>query len=781
MSVRPGFDGLVRVGSWLPLELVISNKGPDISGELEVLVDGTRDLSTFDTPPVVQSTAAVLPRFSEKRFVLDAYVPTASSRVTARLKADGKVIVERAVPLDPMPSGEILCGLLSRSSAALEFLPTVTLTARQYSARLAKLDLVDLPTKPQVLSSLGCLIMSNPPNGTLDDAQIGALETWVSQGGLLIVTGGPNWQNVAANLPAHLLPVTITGTSPLQSLTGLARFAQKPITDPGPWLATRAQVTSGTVVVQEGDLPILVASRRGMGGVFYLALDPASEPLRSWAGNAFLWRYMLSHVPAAAASPGSPSQQYSGWGSVPRRALADIAGADLPDPQPLAILVFGYALLLAPIAYLGIRRARRPGLTAVLLGLAVLTASASSFAVAAANRDADLIVNKITLVRAWDERSPASTRTYVSLFGSRDAQYDVIAPRDSLMHGLLSPSQPFGSSFGNRGQNVWTLQVVNGDAPTARGYSLMAGRMGTLTIDGTAPALQVAADLTVSNGVLTGAVSNRSDRVLENAALVVGRQVIKLATLSPGQTQRLAANLDGTAPPTYAGSSDLVEVLMPRLDDDEAQLREKLDDILESALDVDYLYYHKLDLNAVTLVSWLNDSRVPVQVRDTKIAELERTLLVMTLPLRFTPGQQVVIPSDMIDRRPLAVNVGSKLESSSFTLAVGESASSEFTLPLPLGQLDVDSLTLNIEGSVNDRSDLAASQAVGSTFLFDWQRADWTEVRVGLGKNVIADAGRFVSPLGTVRVRYTFRPPTDSGFTRLWVTRFDITVGGRAR
>jgi len=161
-----------------------------------------------------------------------------------------------------------------------------------------------------VLSSLDCLILSNLSTGTLSEQQASALQSWVSAGGLLVVVGGQNWQQTLANLPPALLPVKVTGTAPVPSLNSLAEFGQQRIGDPGPWLASQATTTDGTAIVAEDSLPILVAARRGAGTVFYLALDPASEPLRSWAGSEHLWRYVLSSISAAAASPGVAARQY---------------------------------------------------------------------------------------------------------------------------------------------------------------------------------------------------------------------------------------------------------------------------------------------------------------------------------------------------------------------------------------------------------------------------------------------------------------------------------------
>ena len=38
MTVRAGFDGIGKVGGWMPIEVELRNDGPDIDGEVQILV-----------------------------------------------------------------------------------------------------------------------------------------------------------------------------------------------------------------------------------------------------------------------------------------------------------------------------------------------------------------------------------------------------------------------------------------------------------------------------------------------------------------------------------------------------------------------------------------------------------------------------------------------------------------------------------------------------------------------------------------------------------------------
>src|SRR5689334_2201170 len=98
MSVRAGFDGLGKVGGWLPIEIEIRNDGPDIDGEIQlVATDTTTTRGTYTRAPVVYSAPAILPRRSHKQISLDAELRSTGQKITARLVEGDNVIAEQDV------------------------------------------------------------------------------------------------------------------------------------------------------------------------------------------------------------------------------------------------------------------------------------------------------------------------------------------------------------------------------------------------------------------------------------------------------------------------------------------------------------------------------------------------------------------------------------------------------------------------------------------------------------------------------------------------------------
>src|SRR4051794_40084778 len=250
MTIRAGYDGLGKVGGWLPIEIDVRNDGPDIDGEIQLIAtDTTTARGTYTRAPVMYAAPAVLPRRSHKQISLDAELRSTGQKLTARLVEGDNVIAEQDVQLTRVAAGELLCGVLSRSGPSFDFLPTMDLPPPLRRARVAHMEVSDLPTRPQLLASLDCLIFDNISTSTMLDAQRDALTAWVNGGGLLVAIGGSSWQRTFAALPPDLLPVKANGLISLDKMDRLGDLTGEAVQDAGPWLVSQATLTDGNPIV----------------------------------------------------------------------------------------------------------------------------------------------------------------------------------------------------------------------------------------------------------------------------------------------------------------------------------------------------------------------------------------------------------------------------------------------------------------------------------------------------------------------------------------------------
>lgn len=786
MTVRPGLDGIVKLGAWFPVEVQVANTGADVEGEIQIKVDGLDNRGAFSRPPVVYSAPAQLPRQSSKRFVLEVYLPAPVEKISARLVApDGEVLAAGEAPFDRVGQNEYLCGVLSGNRTSLDFLPALELSGRQRYIRIAHMDVGDLPPSPQLLSSLDCLIVSNVSLAAIGEAHREALHSWTAAGGLLVIAGGPGWQKTLAGIPASLLPVEVTATVPLRSARSLEAFSGEKIEDPGPWLVAQAKPTDGVVVLGEEGLPLLVAAKRGQGAVFFLALDPSLEPLRSWRGSIHLWKYLAGYVPGRVQLPSNFIRQYQSYGRMPRGALSDLSPLRPPSTDWLPSLMLLYAVAAGPLMYMLLRRANRlewalwavPALTAV--------AAAGTFAFARNSSESDILFNKVAFVRVWDDRVEGAegyARTYVSAFSPRDGTYQIeIAGKDGgpgSGDNLVWPVfYPFPVPTGTPNAEPGAVNVRRGGSTGLKDFVLGARSLGTFQVD--SPIVggsDLDSKLTLGGGTLYGTIGNRSGETISNAALVVGAEVVRLGDIAPGETRQINLTLAEGSPLGYVDTGAIVRQLYPNPSQSapvsvaEGTSRE----ILESALNTGQAFSARLELSPVTLVGWMEKAPIALQAKPARTTELDRALLVQTLSVQAQAGEEQRVPGGLIERRNLIAGTG-RISASNMTMSNGETLLMEYNLPQRPDRFSIDDVALDLSGNANNSTEL---KDLVHAAVYDWPSAEWRELPFAIGKFGLGDPRRVVSALGTLRLRLNYRPAAGNT-ANLTLERFDLAVHGR--
>lgn len=778
MTVRAGFDGLGKVGGWLPIEVEVRNDGPDIDGEIQIVVsDATVGRGgTYTRAPAVYTAPALLPRRSHKRILLEAELRTTGQKMQARLvDGSGNAVSEQDIQLTRVAPGDLLCGVLSRSGPSFDFLPTLELPPPLRRARISHIEVEDLPTKPQVLASLDCIIFDNIATSTMLDTQRDALTSWVYSGGLLVVIGGPTWQKTLSSLPDGLLPVKANGLASLDSLDSLADIGGDPIKDAGPWLVSQSTLADGNLIADQDGVPLMAAARRGSGTVLYLAMDPTVEPLRSWTGTPRLWRYVLAHGAGGVGLSSAASGTFAGWGRIPRNAMVDISTLSGPTPGLMMLALVVFAVVVGPLNYLFLLRFGRPGWSVVTIPLITGLAAIGTFSLAGAFRDSDVIVSKVGLVRGYPS-APAYARTYVSVLSRRQSTLSIRSNDNSLMNSLF---YPFPRDPAPDAQ-AWALKIVDSTAPSVDALDLPAGSLATFTVDNQVnlPG-KLDSDLRVDGRQIVGTVTNRLDTNLYDAALIVDYQVLRLGDLRKGESREIAMTLTGNASAGFGPPTSFSSLLYPGPSGNGRRLADGARrDVLDSAFGSGF-NFSRLDLSGPTLLGWMDTAPATVEIADMRPATVETTLLVSSLAVTLPKGFEGELPPQIIQRRQLGATTLNRQQFGSYDLASGESIAFQFSLPSGTSSLLLDGLYINIDGRL--RGVTGNPSTLGEVSLYNWQRAEWEDRIVGFGRNLVRDVSPYVSATGDIRVRYTFKPPPDTTATGVSFTRFDVTASGLMR
>lgn len=609
LQVEPYFHGQFKYGEWLPLRVTLANDGAPFVGQVRVETQALTS-NAWVTP-------VELPTGARKQLTVYTLPPSFVQTLRVRVMSGNQEVARQNATVRVQPNSTYLVGVLASPAETFNALNGIMLkTETARPVHPLTLTLADLPDRPEGLRVLDALIISNVDTSALPPEAARALQSWVAEGGRLILGGGASASRTLAGLPdalvGNLRP--LARTIELADLEGLSRFAGQEVRVPGLFVVTPA--ASGRPLIEQDGLALLVEQRVGQGFVTYSALDLASSPFDAWAGAPRFWETILwpgSEYPPNAPPDVSPRL-------IRRRFVAqtlyNLPVLALPSLNVLAVLLSAYIILVGPINYLVLRRVHKldwgwlsiPGLT--------LLFAAGAFGVSHQLRGSDIIINQLSILNLYANGTAAPLETLIGVFSPVRESFTLELDARGLVNPILNPGDPFGRDDTLNS----SIEIVAGDPTQVRGVQINQGALQTLAVESLAPEnWRVEAILTEQGGRVRGTIINRLHETLQDAILVNDDRYIHVGDLPPNRMH----NLDNFWQ-MYGGP---VSVLVSGASESQAR-RHILDN-----------YFGLLNgppqpPRRPLLLGWLASSPLAVRIRGTNAARQEMTLVLVFIDLR---------------------------------------------------------------------------------------------------------------------------------------------------
>jgi hypothetical protein len=756
MQAEAAFDGYFKYGEWLPVWVQLENNGRDLEAEVRVRVTGSWGATTFAAP-------APLPAGSRKRIPVYVLPNNFSHVLEVELVADDEVLLAQEIPVKSQPNINYLVGLIAPARGALSFITGASLPGQERPKTLIDLSLADLPERPEGLRSFDTLILDDTDTSSLTPEQKLTLETWVRQGGRLVIGGGAGATRTTIGLPDSILPFAPRGEVEVERLPGLADFAgAEPIRVPGPFVVATGDEAKGRTLAAQDGLPLVRERAIGAGFVNFVTLDLTASPFDAWTGTAAFWERLLS--PGAAYPEWLPPdvsarQMKSGQMTY---ALSRLPALDLPSIRGLGLLLILYVVLVGPVNYIVLRWQKRLHWAWASVPLITLVFSAGAFGVGYTLRGTDLILNKIAVIELGADGA-ANVTSYLGLFSPARQSYEIEVRDGGLLSPLTPDYNPWGpSSIGTAGEIVF----VQGEPSRVRGLAVNQWSMQTLLTEGTwADFGHIGADLQIEEGeALVGTVRNETTLILKDTSLVLGNHFVRLGDLRPSQEALVTMELLGIADQDFGQPLSFLlfeDQLTPSGPGDPPRETELKQRAVESVFEQGGRFGpvpSRVSFGGggssrqrLVFIGWLDEAPPEVRVAGRKPRQQTTALLYapvsfrlpvegdVSLPPGLLPGALVAMP---IEGGPCGPN------SASFWLGRGEEAIFEFQLPEEIQDLRVNELKLVI-GTVEGGWWQAPETAV-----YDWDSDVWVALDEPIiGVNIISDATSRVSEDGLVQAR----------------------------
>ncbi len=578
LQVNAGFGTRYRDENWIPAQVTLNNDGADFSGTLSLSASLPLFLTQGNTVPTSSYQLPIaLPNGAQKRVTL--YIPLyydVQSIVARLLDGSGNVVVSQTAKLNPLLPTEVFVGILSDATSGFGPLSAAPLPVQGGAVALDFLNAGTMPAIPALLKNFDLLVLDSFTTGSLSVAQLAALQTWVQQGGTLLLVGGPEAHRTLDALPAGLVPGTLSGVSTVPARTtllppgwpsALPGQTAVPNSVPLPLVASQLVPSGGAqVIFASGKTPLIAQAQQGQGTVLYLAYDPTLEPMLSWQGASALWEgillrglgeRLLAHASSSSSSSG-PQQP------ILAARMSTLLQSLLPNTVPapgwgLGILLLGYILLLGPARFMLITLLKRRDWSWRIVLSSIVVFSLLSYALAFKQKGSTIVSNSISIAVLGQNGSPASITTYLGVFVPNEGNFQAHIPGNGLVQSspdalytatngtadasTPSPSAIVGVQDGNdvnlQDVNIWTM------------HSILSQQNRQLR-------LSLTTQLTIQNGALVGTVTNTLGYTLNDAFLLLPNDALSLGRMAAGATKHIKLALNSNPFPPNATMADLI-------------------------------------------------------------------------------------------------------------------------------------------------------------------------------------------------------------------------------
>jgi hypothetical protein len=288
-----GFTDTFQPGRWGPLAVTVANHGGDLSGELEVEVTGGDALRgrLFVT---TYRRDLELHRDTRKTFQFTVLPRNLSYPLVIRVHAGGRELARTEVDLRARFAAQRLVLVLSRD-ADLDYLNDDGVGG----LRVLYPHPESLPVHWRGYDAVAAIVVHGVSLEPLSASQFDALHKWVAQGGILAVSGGPDYALLRSPRLASLLPGLPLGMTRLDP-GALQRAFSASLDVSRPVHVNRLDDFHGRARLRAGATALIVERALGLGRVLYLTFDVAGFPFDRWDGMRALWLDSLRLPPPAS-------------------------------------------------------------------------------------------------------------------------------------------------------------------------------------------------------------------------------------------------------------------------------------------------------------------------------------------------------------------------------------------------------------------------------------------------------------------------------------------------
>jgi len=310
LDARLGFDGIVKIGAAVPLDIIVPPL--DLAGPAELAVDAPA--LGPEAGRVVTTTIVPFRAVAGAPQLIRATVAINDPRrpLVIRALVAGREVLRTAVAVSPEQVAGRLLVVLSDDRTGLASLSR--LSGRVGVAYIAGRA---LPRRWQEYAAADLMVIRDLDPASLDAPQEDALLTWVQLGGRLLVIARP-----MSRIPPWLQAILPASVGEVRTITAPASVGP-----PGPITIVALSPRPEARRVVAGDLTVMATAAVGQGRVTISGMDPWQPQFLQWSGRLQWWDEVIGKEVASGVDPAAAAETLPAGTPLPLVAHAQAGGA----------------------------------------------------------------------------------------------------------------------------------------------------------------------------------------------------------------------------------------------------------------------------------------------------------------------------------------------------------------------------------------------------------------------------------------------------------------------
>ena len=475
--------------------------------------------------------------------VLDLYVPLGqrSSDIHVMLKEmNGQIVSTQTMKFDAsVNTGRLLIGILSDRAEQLSYFDGISLDYGMVQSETIVLDETMVPEDAKGLELLDLLVISHYETDRLSETQLASIQTWVEQGGTLLIGTGATVYSTLGVLSEELIELPVGGIF-YENVNLGTEYAEKAPGDAEVNMAyAELTIPDGSVIEESDGNPLLTMVKRGSGqiGIYNYCLDEIAEFVEK---NPNYLVQMLTKV--LGEDEISDLYYYSSYGSDEEYwnaySLVNTGSADrLPNLGVYTIVVIIYIILVGPGLYVVLKKKDASRLYGITVLVASMAVSCVVYMLGVGTRFTDQFFHVATVLELdgvqIEETSYMSVQTpdNRALAMSIPAVYDVTTLTRSSRYNEQSVDD-FRPVKEGSVKIREDLQGTSVSAKRSKAFEprfFKVAKTGNLTSQG-----NISGKIVWYDGKISGTIENRLPFALEDAALILFGQMYPIGNLESG-------------------------------------------------------------------------------------------------------------------------------------------------------------------------------------------------------------------------------------------------------